>query len=132
MKHLSKVSQSLFDSLIEGLKPGEDRIFNNDPEAYMALHVNRLTESTFSLAHYFEQNGDLVPDPDMEFWKGPDGKVYPVAIQNAIGTHRRSVWFENGQPVRFSPRAQKDLKDFATMWLSNIRFQQSIKPKKAA
>ena len=35
-------------------------------EPFMDLHFEKSGENTFAMAHYFEQNGDLVPDPDME------------------------------------------------------------------
>jgi hypothetical protein len=58
------------------------------------------------IAHYFEQNGDLIPDPDMEF-EVIDGEWSPVAIQLAIGSYRRAVEYRNSK--RFvSPRELKD------------------------
>ena len=37
----------------------------------------------FSVAHYFEQNGDLVPDPDVVFVRAADGWA-PVSFQNLL------------------------------------------------
>ena len=44
----------------------------------MALHVEYLHEvppygPLYSVAHYYEHNGDMMRDPDMEFLKSHDG-----------------------------------------------------------
>ena len=36
-------------------------------EAYMPLTVERLRGNRISVSHHYEQNGDLMADPDMEF-----------------------------------------------------------------
>ena len=41
----------------------------------MDLHLESLSQNTVSLTHYFEQNGDLVPDPDMEIRLDPVAKT---------------------------------------------------------
>jgi len=35
----------------------------------------------FSIAHSYEQNGDLLKDPDMVFIRGQDGEYYPIELQ---------------------------------------------------
>jgi hypothetical protein len=99
----------------------------------MTLHVERLTENTFSLAHYYEQNGDLMPDPDMVFWRALTGDFYPVEITMATGYHQKLMHFgDDGQPSGFNPKGQKDAAGFAGTWCQNIRAQQGIKPAKKA
>jgi len=124
MKPISKAAQNVFDRLVYGLEPGQARKLDSE-DGYMPLHVERLSADRYSLAHYFEQNGDLVADPDGEFWRGPDGRVYPVALQQCTGHYTRAVEFNAaGQPARFSPRAGRELASFAGMWLRNIKVQQ--------
>mgnify|MGYP001558193766 CR=1 FL=1 len=125
MKPINKAAQRIFDQLTAGLQPGQDRKLDNAPGAYMALHVERLTATTYSLAHYYEQCGDLVPDPDMEFWRAETGAVFPIAIQHATGYYSRAIEFDaDGKPAGIRPRTLRELCSFAAMWLKNIKAQQ--------
>ncbi len=125
MKPISKTAQRIFATLTKGLCPGESRKIDNAPGCYMPLHVERLTVDRYSLAHYFESNGDLVPDPDGEFWIGPDGRAYPVALQQCLGNYTVAIEFgDDDKPARFSPKAGRELASFAGQWLRNIKAQQ--------
>ena len=92
------------------------------PESYMALHIERHGDRVM-VAHYFEQNGDLVPDPDIEFWIGPDGEWYAVAMQNALGSYFKALVFADGKPVSHYPRTAKDISSFSNLWARNINSQ---------
>lgn len=84
----------------------------------MPVSVEHIGSDCLSVAHYGEQNGDLMRDPDMVFWKGPDSNWYPVSFRNDyVGTFQESVHFEEGRPSQFSPRMQRQ-------WMENIRQQQ--------
>ena len=39
---------------------------------FMDLHFEKIGKNVFSLAHYYKQNGDLVPDPDMVIRVNPE------------------------------------------------------------
>ena len=82
MRAISKKVQKVMDRIVELLGGKESLKLDNAPEAYMPLSVDRTGDNTFALAHYGEQNGDLMADPDMVFWRGPDGRYYPVSYQN--------------------------------------------------
>jgi hypothetical protein len=134
MKPVNQTACKTLDILAELAARGDDRAAKIDtrPSAFMAVHVEQLPSGILSVAHYFEQNGDLVPDPEMEFWKGPDGRWYPVSINQQFGA-QRAVWFgADGQPERLAPRAQRDLASFAATWLRNIRQQQQLQARRAA
>lgn len=124
MKTLNKAAAVVFHKLVDGLAVGEARRIDNAPGVYMAVSVDRIGENTYAVAHRFEQNGDLVPDPDMEFVV-ISGAVVPTAIDQAYG-YRRTVEHEDGQNIRFLPRAQRELATFANLWMKNIRLQQEI------
>lgn len=125
MKPLSKASQRIFDRLVEGLAVGQARILNNAPGVFMPLHVERLTEDRYSLAHYYEQNGDLVPDPDGEFYRADSGAVFPSALQQCTGNYTRALEFGNdGKLKGYRVHALRELSNFARMWLRNINDQQ--------
>ena len=69
MRAISKKVQKVMDRIVELLGGKESLKLDNAPEAYMPLSVDRTGDNTFALAHYGEQNGDLMADPDMVFWR---------------------------------------------------------------
>src|SRR4051812_35644263 len=85
-----------------------------------------------SVAHYFEQNGDLMADPDLVFevetsedgplsWKA--GAWGPVSFtQHSTGTYQEAVLVRDGK-VMVAPRLIASLKSFARIWDRDIRGQ---------
>ena len=90
---------------------------------FMDLNIDRFygdDESvTIALSHYFMQNGDMVPDPDMEVRIYPDMKMAEaLSYQDCFGY--RQVYPSPGQ---VDLKAKKDLNVFLNQWLSNIQEQ---------
>ena len=88
-------------------------------------HYDRLVierhGSMISVAHYFEQNGDLIPDPDVELhfptWE-------PTAITQFIGfTVRREKFIEREDKTYVDMRFHKEVTSFLAMWARNIQAQ---------
>nr|WP_147420451.1 hypothetical protein [Sphingobacterium detergens] len=88
----------------------------------------------FSLCHYYEQNFDLMQDPEMCFlvidnrgdFKADFDKlkVIPYMFQQAnLGIYQDSIIIEDSKLTKFLRRQQKDQTEFANMWLVNIREQ---------
>lgn len=136
MKALSAASTRIFLRLVEGLAGGEARRFDNAPGAFMAVAVDCLSVSSagalYAIAHRYEQNGDLCPDPDVEFLvvddpHQPGAKaVYPTAIDQPLG-YRRYVEFDaDGRPEGVRPAGQMSLASFCNGWFRNIRAQQGL------
>lgn len=127
-KPIAKPAQRVLEMLVGGLDAGQSRKFDNAPGAFMAVHVERLADDFFSVAHYFEQDGDRMADPDVVFWRGPDGRYYPAEYtQHSLGIYQRLITFEGGRPVRFMARQQADVATFCTTWMRNIREQQRLR-----
>ena len=126
MKPVSKQAQEFLDRLFMGMDPGTGKKIANS-KVYMPLTIERLTHDRYSMTHYFEQNGDLVPDPDLELWRGPFGHLYAVAIQHSTGAYCKAIEFgPDDQPTTFKPRAQRDMNAFLTQWVKNIKQQQEL------
>jgi hypothetical protein len=75
MIKVNKQARCVLAKLTYGMEePGDHKEFDNSPGAFMAVHVENIGECNmgklFSIAHYYEQNGDLMKDPDMVFIKG--------------------------------------------------------------
>ena len=89
-----------------------------DMSGYQRLVIERHGE-LISVAHYFEQNGDLVPDPDVELhyptWT-------PTAITQAIG-YRREKFIERDGRTLVDTRFDREVSSFLSMWARNIQAQ---------
>ena len=87
---------------------------------FMDLGVDRLyadEESvTIALSHYFKQNGDMVPDPDMEV------RIFPEMKMAEALTYQDSFGYQQvyPTPTQVNLKAKKDLNVFLNQWLSNI------------
>ena len=87
--------------------------------AYMDLHFEKIGENTFAMAHYFEQNGDLVCDPDMEIRAYPEKQmVEALTLQNQFGYSM--VYPDPENPHMINIRVRNELNSFLGMWLRNI------------
>ncbi len=135
VKALSVSAARTFLRLVEGLRPGDAKKVDHAHGVFMAVAVDFLQHgsagSLYAIAHRFEQNGDLCPDPDVEFLviESPvDGKaVYPTAIDQVIG-YRRHVEFDGRcAPTKLDRRGQADLAAFCNQWMKNIQDQQGLR-----
>jgi len=132
MKSLSKTATKTFQKLIAGITEyGEGRKVDNSNGTYMPVSVHLLTQTplgkVYSVTHYFEQNGDLMSDPDMTFLLADlNGEVYPMTYrQDSLGMYQVAVQFDNGKTL-VRPKLQKDLATFANRWMGSIKRQQSL------
>ena len=129
MKALNRRSEHIFHTLLEGMENGHKKIENNMD--FMPVVIEQIGEcgsnKLFSIAHYYEQNGDLVPDPEMCFMLCTrDGSVYPYYYKDTY-SEQSSVLMKNGEVKYVNVRLQADQAYFANMWLWNIKRQQGIK-----
>ena len=91
-----------------------------EAHGFMDLGVDRLygdKESvTIALSHYFKQNGDMVPDPDMEI------RIYPAMKMAEALTYQDSFGYRMVYPTpdEVNLKAKKDLNVFLNQWLTNI------------
>lgn len=134
MKSLSKTSDRIFRRIVEGLDDegrSRSRRIGEKGRAFMPLSVERLHETgigvVYSLAHYFEQNGDLCCDPDMTFLVNDLG-VFPLSFQQAMPPiyQEAVVWDDGGHEITgIRRRMQADLARFANQWMRNIKSQHA-------
>lgn len=126
MRKISKAAKKVLESLVAKADAGGGHVtIDNTDGTFMPVSVERLGKAVVSVTHYFEQNGDLVPDPDMTFWQGPDSEWYPCTIQHAFRARIEAVRFgSEGTPTHVNLRGQRDMAVFAATWMKNIRCQQ--------
>src|SRR5690606_5096374 len=128
-KTLNKSAAKVFTKLIEGLAVGEGRKIDNTDGAFMPVSVNRLTDRQYSVTHYFEQNGDFDPDPDMTFLVYPHApdQIVPLTIQHSTGHYTEAYELDaNDDPKTWKPAVARDITSFANTWMKNIKMQQSL------
>lgn len=140
----AKVLEELFTLLMDQQTTdrGSLKINRNSPDSgIMAVHLEHRAmwsnprRDVFSVAHYFEQNGDLCADPLMEFLREetPEGPRFIATFFQRDGsvfaTNRESVLLnpDTGAPERYAKRAAFEGRVFATQWMRNIAWQQDLK-----
>jgi hypothetical protein len=86
-------------------------------EPYMPLHVENIGNDCISVSHTYEQNGDLMRDPEVVF-KLIDGRfALPVYFRNdGAGIETGSYWDEEIVP-------DESLSSFCRMWFRNLKDQ---------
>jgi hypothetical protein len=144
MRRLNSAATKIFMALVDGIPLGGGRKLDNARGSFMAVSIDHLQSdhgspnaarrgSLYAIAHRYEVNGDLVPDPDVEFYVIDDtavpgsAAVYPTTIDHGpFGYHRHVHFDSDGQPVRVARRGQADLAEFCDLWMRNIAAQQGL------
>lgn len=133
MKSLAEQATSIFNKCIAGLDAvGDSRRIGDRNSGYMPLIVECIGEwglgKIYSLAHYSEQNGDLMADPEMTFLVGQGGLVFPLTYRNDfVGVDQVAAEPTQGQTgCRFNARLQGELCSFAADWMGNLAEQQDL------
>lgn len=125
MKRINKTASTVLSVITAGLDIGEGRKIDLTDGAFMPVYVNRLDERHYSVAHYYKQNGDMVPDPDMEFiYIDATESWLPVHFQMAHMFQRALVLDGSGSFKGFYPQALNEQIRFAGTWMCNIKEQQ--------
>lgn len=92
---------------------------------FMDLVVQKIKKNEYRIAHYYEQNGDLMADPEMTVRIDTELKtVEALTFQmDAIGLYQEVY----PEPGKYYPRLKKELNDFLRQWLKNLEQQGFIK-----
>jgi hypothetical protein len=133
MEAMNEKATAVMNILTDGLvEPGDHKKIDNAGKSIMPVSVECIEETKhgkiFSVTHYYEQEGDLMSDPDMTFLKVNDRYIPMTFQQDNLGKFDRAVWFEGeqGEVVKFHPKMQKDITAFANLWMKNIKEQQKL------
>lgn len=85
------------------------------------LTIENIGPNQISVAHYFEQNSDLIADPEIVFFTG--SLVWtPLAIGQVMTGWREVAWL-NADGIaldRYLPLAHKEVAVFAEIWAKNL------------
>ena len=111
---------------LEALKASHIKLLN---PPYMPLVVEYVGQGPrglplVSVAHYFEQNGDMMRDPEIVFEIPPGGPWEPVSIQqDPVGVYQRAVFLDEGGRLMVRPVLVRSIKALARMWDRNLKAQ---------
>ena len=103
---------------MEWFQSGGDFYLRLDQPNYDRLVIERHDE-TIIVGHYFEQNGDLMSDPEVELHY-PDWT--PVAITQVLGGRREKFIERDGQTL-VDRNFHRQVAPFLAMWGRNIDAQ---------
>lgn len=139
MKPINKSARKVMETLTDGLHAeNSHRKVGAADGAFMSVVVEFVGQTrmgpTYSVAHYYEQNGDLMADPEMLFLKATTtGDFYPLHFQqDNLGIFRRGYEISaDGNSDRTNVREQSDQASFANTWLKNIAYQQGLNRRAA-
>jgi hypothetical protein len=142
MRALNKDAARVMDILTDGLNEHTPHRKIDGANGFMAVVVEWIGYAQigtdqgdlFSVAHYYEQNGDLMRDPEMIFYKAGAGSYFATYYrQDNLGIEQESVlWDEDGKIKGYYRREQSDQTSFANTWMRNMKHQQNLSEKVAA
>lgn len=96
-------------------------------DGFMDLSIEWIGEDRLAIAHYGEQNGDLMADPDMELIVNFDRQeVLPATYQNDYLGVFQEIYLEGN---RWRPKLSRELTSFLNTWLRNLEFQGHVLAK---
>ena len=131
-------------TLVDGLRVGDARKLDNARGAFMAVSVDFLVGeelrtvsgppwALYAVSHHYLANGDLIPDPDVEFYvvddpdRPAEKAVYPIAIDHGpLGYHRYADLVRTGQLSNIRSAGQGELARFCDVGMKNIAAQQRL------
>ena len=125
-KPISQEAQKVLEQLIAGVDYDHSKKLDNGGEGIMAVCVEQVGTNQFSVAHYYEQNGDLMADPDVVFWRHA-GRFYPAYYrQDGLGIEQELITLDGAvpRPAKYMPRQQRSCATFCAAWLKHIKWQQ--------
>ena len=143
--YCSKSASKVLNILTKYLKEkNRSRKIDNASGAFMAVHVEFLYTDdvnggdVFSIAHYYEQNGDMMKDPDVVFLRKrndlaineDDQFVFtPISYQqDGLGIYQEFFQSDNnGKFITVNVSKIRDCISFCSMWMKNIQQQQGLK-----
>jgi hypothetical protein len=95
-----------------------------DEPGYQHFHAERLGSCVLAISHTYEQNGDLMRDPEIVFLRGADGAFYPLECrQDPMGLITECATVRNGTIDTYRPRAMRSVAELANLWMRNLTQQ---------
>ncbi len=112
---------------LEALKANPLKI---EAEGFMPLSIEYIGTGPrglplVSVMHYYEQHGDLMRDPDMEFEIDQQGEWHPISYrQDSLGMMQEAVFQDpDTRKILVRLKLVRELKTFMRTWSRNLAEQ---------
>ena len=127
MTKVNGASKIVLDKLRELAEQNGGHHKLNNSKTFMPLSIEKLGKAVISICHYGEQNGDLMRDPEMIFWKDEKGEYFPYYLRNDYLGKENIFGEVKGGILEVSNRiGQTTLTKFANDWLARVKDQQGL------
>ena len=110
----------LFALLFPDVVSGKYSYLRMESDGFEPLSIERLYNNRYSIMHTFEQNGDLMRDPDMEILIDTEEQTIQAATYELSGL---GIYQQVYQGELVNTRLQRELNTFLNQWLKNISGQ---------
>lgn len=92
-------------------------------EHMMSFSIEVIGDDHIAMSHYYEQNGDMMADPDMEFELDKQHEMLRArTFQQDNMNYYHSVELDGNEIL--NPESEQELNDFTNQWLHNIIDQE--------
>ena len=132
MKYICKTSTKIMNKMINMMVNGYLKI-DNAKDSFMPVVLEEISDNgnykIISMAHYYEQNGDLLVDPEMMFIYYISQNVfvpYYFKQDGILSMEQDSIKFKDVEINSICPKMQADHTTFANQWIRNIKYQQNL------
>ncbi|MES2375377.1 MAG: hypothetical protein V4553_02300 [Bacteroidota bacterium] len=141
MERLNINTSKIFVELLAKMQGRQHLKIVNEP--FMPLTIEKVADDIqtpwgvtqqYSLCHYYEQEGDLMQDPEICFLvadrQDSDNrtKIFPFSFCQAnMAIYQEPISFMDGKIYRYDQKTQAEITAFADQWLSNIKTQGFLK-----
>ena len=123
-----------FARLFPEIVSGEYRYLelrSGEGSGYMPLTIQRIGADEIAVAHTYEQEGDLMYDPEMTFRMDTEkGTLEPLTFRQDGGLPIYQEVYP--EPGKWIPKLRNDLSAFAEQWLKNIEAQGRVRTRAIA
>ena len=125
MKKVNKESKAILDKLWEFAEKNDGYCKLDNNTSYMSLSIEIVEKTIISLCHYGEQNGDLMRDPEMLFWRDTNNDYYSYYFRNDYICVEEIIGEVVDDNLSLADqKKQSHQTEFANIWLVNIKYQQ--------
>jgi uncharacterized protein YqiB (DUF1249 family) len=131
------MNRSIYETNYQRIYPLIDDMINTNKtykklkvNGFMDLVIEKIGHDEFSLYHYYEQNGDLMRDPEMTIRINMDRKIAEALTYQQDGLGIYQVVYP--EPGKYVPYYRRELNKFLRIWLINLKSQGFYKVLKTA
>ena len=113
---IEEKNYQLLESIAKPVLTGEAYYMKFTAKHFMDFNVDFIYDNRIAMSHYYEQNGDMMADPDVEIVvDNVNRKLYPRTFQ------------QDNMFVRYSIERHPEMKDslnhFVNEWLTNVKIK---------